>query len=140
MSATLTLQPALSFDAPELLPTPPHQRHSEASRAAAESVRENAAAWRARLRAWFSLRGAEGATDLELFAAFPNANQSNLRPRRVDLMHAGDVVDSGKKRLTPSERLATVWVHREFAPRVWVECGDEDVMISVSTCNPEAYR
>ena len=57
--------------------------------------------------------GDYGVTDDELFMELPTDNQSSIRPRRIELVRAGLVKDSGRKRKTSSGRQATVWIINE---------------------------
>lgn len=56
-----------------------------------------------------------GLTDHQL-QDFLAMNPSTERPRRVELVRAGLVRDSGLRRLTPSGRKAVVWVARTPRP------------------------
>lgn len=89
----------------------PAQRHSETSVAAAESIRPTAA--KLRERVYDAIKSSEdGMTDEEGIAA-TGIVASTYRPRRVELVQAGRVIDSGKTRKTrktASGRSATVWV------------------------------
>lgn len=104
-----TEQP-LSERQPEL---PAHQPHSETSKAAAESVRHEAVHAREQVLAEINRNGWHGCTDDELISRLPYGESS--RPRRIELVRAGLVVDSRAKRATAKGRLATVWVGKEFA-------------------------
>lgn len=88
--------------------TPPYQKHSETSRAAAESVKPTAETRRQEVLAFLKSRGAHGATDEEGQLAL--AMEGNTyRPRRVELTAAGLVVESAEKRKTTTGRKAVVW-------------------------------
>jgi hypothetical protein len=54
------------------------------------------------------LRGSDGATDEEMQRDIPMAANTQ-RPRRRELELWGEVVDSGRVRMTTSRRLAVVW-------------------------------
>jgi len=86
----------------------PAQMHSAPSIAAAESMLLTAGTLRRRvldqLRQWH----ATGGTDSELQAAL-GMDPSTQRPRRIELVNAGLVRDSGRTRKTRSGRRATVW-------------------------------
>lgn len=88
--------------------TAPYQSHSATSAEAAERAEPKAATQRAfvldRFREWPE----NGWTDDELAEA-TGMNPSTLRPRRIELVNAGLVEDSGEKRPTRSGRRATVW-------------------------------
>lgn len=92
------------FDAPETLP---YQPHSETSKAAAETMRPDAATDRMEVLNLL-LRALVGMTDEEIQLSL-KLNPSTERPRRIELVRAGKVRDSGKKRATKSGRLATIW-------------------------------
>jgi len=87
----------------------PAQRHSETSKAAAEMAMPSALRDRERVLNFIKARGIEGSTDEELqFALLMQG--STQRPRRVELVKLGLVIDSGSTRKTISNRSATVWV------------------------------
>lgn len=95
---------------PDVIAGPPFQAHSETSRAAAESKRADRPTEKARVLAilrefpFYIL----GATDEQIQdeLAMPSSTE---RPRRVELVKGGVVVDSGRTRPTRSGRQATVW-------------------------------
>ena len=60
--------------------------------------------------------GEHGATDQEIQDALQLPSNTEI-PRRWELVNAGAVVASGRKRKTRSNRPATVWVLSEFAPK-----------------------
>ena len=83
----------------------PYQSHSATSAEAAERAEPRAGTQRAVLLAL--LRAAPiGMTDEEMQAWMQPSTQ---RPRRVELVNAGLVEDSGDRMRTRSGRLATVW-------------------------------
>ncbi len=87
--------------------TLPFQKHSDTSREAARLATPNAGTYRRMVLE--ALRDAtEGLTDLELQER-TGLEGSTERPRRIELVTAGVVRDSGTKRKTPSGRAATVW-------------------------------
>lgn len=90
----------------ELESQPPAQRHSPTSVAAAERIEPNAGTLRASVLAYLKHAGA--ATDEEMQYNM-GLNPSTQRPRRVELVRAGLVYDSGRTRLTRSGRSAVVW-------------------------------
>ena len=59
------------------------------------------------------LINAEAGTDLELMQRWPDewgpATSSGLRTRRCELTEAGNVIDTGERRPSPSGRLCVVW-------------------------------
>lgn len=99
------MQPDL-FD---FTPDPPHQPHSDTSRAAAEAIAPRAATLRRLVLEWLQSQGEQGGTDEEGRLAL-GLTVSTCVPRRVELMKAGLVRDSGRTRPTRSGRQATVWI------------------------------
>ena len=96
------------MDQPDLF-TLPYVRHSETSKAAAIAAEPNAGTQRARVLALLRGFPRNGFADHEVQQLL-NMNPSTQRPRRVELVKAGLVVDTGKTRLTPSGKRAVVWV------------------------------
>ena len=92
--------------------SPPAQRHSATSVAAAEAIAPSAGTLRYKLLTWLRDRGEVGATDEEMQLGVPMA-ASTQRPRRGELVAAGYVKDSGSTRSTKSGRAAVVWVANE---------------------------
>lgn len=86
---------------------PPAQRHSETSRAAAEGIKPAAGTLRAKVLDCIK-NSASGLSD-ENVQDLLQMPASTQRPRRIELVRAGLVVDSGKTRLTRSGRSAVVW-------------------------------
>ena len=84
---------------------PPHQRHSETSRAAAEQIKMRVGPLHQRLLAFLASRDA---TDEEMQVAL-DMGANTQRPRRRELQLSGRIVDSGQRRLTKSRREAVVW-------------------------------
>ena len=86
----------------------PWQQHSDASRAAALDNFPRSGTQRARVLCAIAAAD-DGLTDheiVELCAISP----SSERPRRVELVDAALVVDSGARRRTPLGSEATVWM------------------------------
>ena len=84
----------------------PAQRHSATSVAAAESLTPGALnAAQRRVLAYLEEHGP--ATDEEIIAG-TGMNPSTARPRRIELVRHGLVVEDGERR-TASGRRATVW-------------------------------
>jgi hypothetical protein len=90
-------------------PTVPYVRGSETSRAAAASIASVAQVARDRVSAYIAGQGVYGATDQEIAAGLAMLSDS-ARARRCELRDRGDIVDSGRRRPTPSGRAATVWI------------------------------
>jgi hypothetical protein len=87
----------------------PAQRHSPTSVDAAEQIEPRAATLRRHVFMLLSMKGMYGATDEEMQNDL-NMNGSTQRPRRVELLQAGLIRDSGRTRRTRSGRAAVVWV------------------------------
>ena len=89
---------------------PLFQKHSATSLEAAHKARESGLAERGRELVWAALSGAGGAglTD-EQIAQVTRLNPSTARPRRIELLRAGRIIDSGT-RPTASGRKAVVWM------------------------------
>ena len=87
---------------------PPAQQHSRTSRLAAQEAKPRAGTQRHRvlmmLRNW-----PVGVTDEEMQDEL-KMNPSTQRPRRIELVTAGLVKDSGATRRTRSDRQAVVWI------------------------------
>jgi hypothetical protein len=71
--------------------------HPDTSRAAARGVTPRTGTQRRRVLDYISGRGDEGATDAELQDAL-HLNGNSERPRRIELVEAGLIVDSGRRR------------------------------------------
>jgi hypothetical protein len=86
---------------------PPAQRHSHTSVAAAKKIAPKASTLRDKVYA--AIAGSHGLTDEECQLEL-HLDPSTQRPRRIELVRAGLVRDSGQRRYTLSNRLAVVWV------------------------------
>lgn len=100
----LPLMPPVRNDAPET------------SRVAAGRIAGHAGTLRAAVLSMLRERGEHGATDQEIQDALQLPSNTEI-PRRWELVNAGAVVASGRKRKTRSNCPATVWVLSEFAPK-----------------------
>jgi hypothetical protein len=99
-----------SEDYPFYNGTPPHQAHSETSREAAIAAIPNAASDRARILEFIRKRGLEvGATSDECQAEFHLAHQTGSA-RVAELLQAGLIIESGRRRKTRRGRWADVLV------------------------------
>lgn len=87
--------------------TAPSIRTSPTSRAAGARIRVASSGARA-LQALLEA-GSSGLTDLELQELLC-LNGDTERPRRVTLVDRGLVIDSGRRRLTPTGRQSVVWI------------------------------
>jgi len=92
------------------------QSHSDTSIEAAHHAEPKAASLRSIVLAYIRQQGRDGATDEQIQNAI-SMNPSTQRPRRVELVEGGLVVDSGGTRKTASGRNAVVWVAAEYAVR-----------------------
>ena len=91
---------------------PPYQRHSPTSRASALRVAPGVSTLRLQVLTFIRESGTMGATDDEMQVTL-SMDPSTQRPRRVELVRAGWVIDSGRKRATRSGRAAVVWREKE---------------------------
>ena len=91
-------------------PSAPFQSHSPTSKQAATEIEPHLG--RAQRCVYDCIRsmGADGATDDELIVAMPRYSPSTIRPRRIELEQRGLIVNSGRERLTRSNRRAVVWI------------------------------
>jgi hypothetical protein len=96
-------------DTPLLDWTPPFQRHSDTSKAAAEAIKPHVGPMHHAILAYLERWGATGATDQEM-QDYLDLEGSTQRPRRRELQLAKLIEKSGTKRKTESGRAAVVWV------------------------------
>jgi hypothetical protein len=89
--------------------TPPHQRHSETSLEAAEGARKRINRLQQEVLGFVAAAGPEGATDDEMQIGL-RMNPSTQRPRRVELVQKGFIMDSERRRPTRTGRRAVVWI------------------------------
>jgi hypothetical protein len=83
--------------------------HPDTSHAAAAAIEPVSGRCRQLVYDYISLQGTHGATDEEIQTVL-NMAGSTQRPRRVELVEAGLVKDSGRRRAMKSGRSAIVWV------------------------------
>lgn len=88
----------------------PYQSHSVTSKDAAESIIPKAGTLRKRVLDYLTAFGP--ATDEEIQLAL-GMNANTERPRRVELVTAGLVRDSGRTRRTSAGREAVLWAFSE---------------------------
>ena len=111
-------QPEFDWSRPgRLWPTTKAQAHSPTSREAAKRIAPSTATLRDQVLAFLQDRAEEGATDEEIQVGL-NLNPSTERPRRIELVEAGFVSDSGTTRPTVAGRKAVVWMVSALVPRV----------------------
>ncbi len=91
-----------------LFSTPPYQRHSEESRAAAEAIVDSLSKLQARVLAYIA-SCPYGATDEEIQHAL-RMNPSTQRPRRLELFKLGLIDKAPYCRRTRAGRKAAVWI------------------------------
>lgn len=96
---------------PNLYDGRPPAQPIDTSRAAADQITSNTGKLRAQALAWITDAGDDGLTDEQGIARSGMA-ANTWRPRRVELVQSGRVVDSGARRRTRSGRLAVVWKAR----------------------------
>lgn len=105
------MQIDFDFTAVEL---PPHQRHSQTSRASAAAV---APKFSERLRKLLARFEHEGMTDWE-GRLRTNMSGDTYRPIRIKLTQLGYLEDSGETALTDSGRKAVIWRITEAGRRM----------------------
>lgn len=93
--------------------TPPSQRHSPESVAAAAAIKPRAESMQACVLAAIKAAGQAGLTDQE--GMVETGFGESYRPRRIRLVELGLVVKAAEKRLTKHGNKAAVWIIR---PRV----------------------
>jgi hypothetical protein len=98
------------------LDRPPAVRGSATSQAAADSIAPLTGRLLLQVLAAFEAAGEAGLTDEEGMER-TKLGGSTYRPRRVSLVEAGKVRDSGKTRPTLSGRRASVWIKTDLYPR-----------------------
>lgn len=81
---------------------------SATSLEAALNGRNRAGMQQERVLQYLKDRGAQGATDEEIAIAL-SMNPNTERPRRIELVEKGLVIDTKDQRVTSSGRKATVW-------------------------------
>ncbi len=92
---------------------PPH-RKTDTSLGAAVAIAPRIPELRQRVLDAIRARGKHGATDHELCGEL-GMIKDTVAPRRTELRDDDLVVDSGRRRPTPSGRPAIVWVAKEYS-------------------------
>jgi hypothetical protein len=90
-------------------PLAPYVRTSVTSLEAAESIEPRTSVLQRSVLHFLKRRGALGATDEEIQHALA-MNPSTERPRRIELLHKGLIVEADATRKTTSGRRAAVWI------------------------------
>ena len=91
----------------------PYQRHSPTSIAAAVGIEPAAGTLRAKVLEYIRGAGRHGATDEEIQTG-ARIGANTQRPRRVELLRARLIADSGRVRPAMSGKDAVVWVAAEY--------------------------
>ena len=101
-------------------PSTPYIKRSETSRAAAVAIGGASKIMRERVLAFLAGCGPVGATDQELASGLEMLSDS-CRARRCELRDRGEILDSGRRRPSPSGRASTVWIAaaRHDVPAPW---------------------
>jgi len=99
-------------------PSPPFQSKSGPSRQAAEEIRPKTTTLRGLVFAAIERAARHGMTDQEIQNQL-GMDPSTQRPRRVELVERGLVIDSGTTRKTRAGRSATVWVAAPGQLSLW---------------------
>jgi hypothetical protein len=90
---------------------PAYQAHSDTSRAAATQIkREKCAQLRRAILQYVRRMGADGATDHDLYRAFPAYPCETVRVRRIELCQRRALVDSCRRRPSPAGRASVAWI------------------------------
>ena len=87
----------------------PYQTHSDTSQRAAVAIEPKAGTLRDSVLSFLRGRMDRGATDEEI-QRFLEMDPSTQRPRRIELVQAGLVRNSGGTRTTTSGRQAVIWI------------------------------
>lgn len=98
------------------MPPAHHNAPRGTSDVAARRIRGAVPRLRDRVLAFLASRGADGATDEEAETALRMRAQT-YTPRRGELVKAGLVADTGRRRSTTSGRPAAVWIAMPNAPK-----------------------
>jgi len=86
---------------------PPHQRHSDTSKAAAAGIADKVGKLERTVLLLLS-RHSDGLSDQEACSLL-NMDGNTYRPRRVTLANRGLVADTGQRRMTANQKKAAVW-------------------------------
>ena len=83
------------------------------SKAAADAIRPVASTMRDRVYRYIADSGGYGRTDSEIQESL-RMDPSTERPRRRELQKRGEVIDSGRRRLTRAGRQSIVWIDPSY--------------------------
>lgn len=89
--------------------TPVGRNHPETSHQAADAIAPVAGKLQQAVYAFAVSRGDYGFTDAEMFDRWPDKAENSLRPRRIELVAAGWLKDSGQRRPNSRGRSCVVW-------------------------------
>lgn len=90
--------------------TPVGRNHPDTSYKAADAIAPVAGKLQRAVYAFAEERGDYGFTDAEMFDRWPDKPENSLRPRRIELVAARWLKDSGRRRLNARGRSCVVWV------------------------------
>jgi len=105
------------FDRPATADTIPAAPPVDTRRQARERILPVAGKQARRVLDFLRTRGKQGATDREISDELRMFSDS-ARARRNELMNLGAIVDSGRRRPTPSGRWARVWTDANISPEI----------------------
>jgi len=88
---------------------PVGRNHPRTSYQAADAIAPIAGKLQQEVFAFARERGNYGFTDAEMFERWPERSENSLRPRRVELVEAGWLKDSGNRRKNSRGRSCVVW-------------------------------
>ena len=100
-------QQIMNFEAPH--------NNTDTSKLAAEEIKPHLGRLQSTVYSYILKQDASGATCEEVERALNLAHQT-ASARIYELRHKGKLKDSGHRRLTTKNRLATVWVHDDVPP------------------------
>ncbi len=107
------LGPLFAATVKDSLTVAPHNG-TATSKAAAKAIEPHINEQHRLLLGYYRFYGRDGVTDQEMSEA-TKLDGSTVRPRRIELVDKGFVIDSGRTRATKTGRQATVYVAKEFA-------------------------
>jgi hypothetical protein len=84
--------------------------HPDTSHQAADKVQPITGRWRLAIFEFAAMAPDYGVTDDEIFTRWPDEPQSTLRPRRIELVDAGWLLETDRKRANKRGNQCKVWV------------------------------